>query len=1062
MNKQLHFKNAGISLLYRQFLYLFFLFFMGMQFATSQTTRFWVGPASGDFNNGSNWSNSSGGTAVGGAITFPNNDIFVVDGNSLASVTITSLSNNANNQIGKLKITGNRTVILNPSSLANRTLTIRENATDALVVDSGSTLIVNGLDAATDRTMTLTMNATAGSAVAAISGTVKVTKDALSTVNGSFTKGANGLINFLPNSVYEHNINGGAIPVSTWDATSLCKITGVTATLPNNASLNQIFGNREWNNSNQSVNFNITPQLFFQPDVLNTIALNNTGTGQLSYIGNATYYGNTIVSGGKYIFNAANATRSIIIGALTISGGTLSVSESASATAARIHSLTVSGDLTINGGTLEVNNSPLATGRLFVDKSFNLITGALNYTQALTTGISGVYFTGVGGTQNFVWSGGTLNTATTGVGRRFYFKTASPLIALNETYNASIPQATINGTEGTPLAGYAAWPTSGTKINNVTVSNSAGVTLTTNKVTNGNLTVFSGFFDLGVFTINHNTPVGGAINVANGAGLIIGGTNTYPANYGTNSLGALSTVTYNGTSQTIANTPNYSNLVLSGTGAKTFTGDLNIVNDLTLNSGATFSIPSGQNITVGNIVNNNGATTDFVVNSNANLIQIGTSTNVGAITVKRDSNALFRLDYTLWSSPVFGTQTLGDFSPLTNSTRFYTYNPGTNAYASVPPTTPFTTGTGYLIRMPNTDPLPGYDAGTAPLVYPGVFTGTPNNGNVVISVGVGTYNAIGNPYPSTIDADLFMSGNGITEALYFWRKTNGATGSAYATYTLAGGVGTGPSGSNALVPNGIIQVGQGFIAKATAGSLYFSNLIRVNDNANQFFKTTTIERHRVWLNLSEPNGGVNQMMVAYMTNATSGIDDAIDGKYINDSQTALTSIINTQEYTIQGRALPFNASDVVSLGFKTTTEGTFTIAIDHVDGLFANGQAVYLKDNLTNTTHNLSEGSYTFTSIAGVFNTRFEIVYQMTLSTNNPVFNENNVVVYQKDKALFIDSANVLLNNVKVYDITGRLLIEEKTINASQIKLYPNTANEVLIVKITTEDNHIITKKVVQ
>jgi hypothetical protein len=46
--------------------------------------------------------------------------------------------------------------------------------------------------------------------------------------------------------------------------------------------------------------------------------------------------------------------------------------------------------------------------------------------------------------------------------------------------------------------------------------------------------------------------------------------------------------------------------------------------------------------------------------------------------------------------------------------------------------------------------------------------------------------------------------------------------------------------------------------------------------------------------------------------------------------------------------------------------------------------------------------------------------------------------------------------------IPDRLLIEERNSNASQVKLYPNATNGVLIVKITTQDNHIITKKEVQ
>ncbi|MFT5248598.1 MAG: hypothetical protein ACI93P_000312 [bacterium] len=55
-------------------------------------------------------------------------------------------------------------------------------------------------------------------------------------------------------------------------------------------------------------------------------------------------------------------------------------------------------------------------------------------------------------------------------------------------------------------------------------------------------------------------------------------------------------------------------------------------------------------------------------------------------------------------------------------------------------------------------------------------------------------------------------------------------------------------------------------------------------------------------------------------------------------QTALTSNINNDEYTIQGRFLPFDPSDVVSLNFKTDVTGEYSIALDHFEGLFAEGQ----------------------------------------------------------------------------------------------------------------------------
>jgi hypothetical protein len=67
----------------------------------------------------------------------------------------------------------------------------------------------------------------------------------------------------------------------------------------------------------------------------------------------------------------------------------------------------------------------------------------------------------------------------------------------------------------------------------------------------------------------------------------------------------------------------------------------------------------------------------------------------------------------------------------------------------------------------------------------------------------GTFNGSRNPYPSTISADSFMTANNITEPLYFLRKTNAAAGTAYATHTMAGAVGT--PGNGGITPNGTIK-----------------------------------------------------------------------------------------------------------------------------------------------------------------------------------------------------------------------------------------------------------------
>ncbi|WP_395051900.1 fibronectin type III domain-containing protein [Flavobacterium sp.] len=489
----------------------------------------------------------------------------------------------------------------------------------------------------------------------------------------------------------------------------------------------------------------------------------------------------------------------------------------------------------------------------------------------------------------------------------------------------------------------------------------------------------------------------------------------------------------------------------------------------TVNNGAV-TINSGHDLSVLNGVAVNGGS--LTIENNANLIQTNPVANTGNVIIKRNSSALKRQDYTLWSSPVNSQNLLG-FSPLTLSNRFYTYEtnatPTPNVYVAVPSpsTTNFSVGKGYLIRLPNNHP-------TFATVWNGQFTGIPNNGTVpltMINNGIGQrFNAIGNPYPSTIDIASFVAANRqtgderITGTLYFWRKTNSTlTSPGYCTWNS--GTFISNNESQVFDPNGILQVGQGFIVEAqdNATALSFNNTMRRTNNDNQFFKASNnvIENNRIWLNMTATTGEFSQTAVNYRTDAIQ-TEDAFDAKYFNDGVVSLTSIINNNQYAIQSRSLPFDASDVVPLNFRVTTAGNYSIAIDHVDGLFSGAaQEVFIKDNSNGTFNNITSTTYNFVTEAGTFNNRFELVYQNALSTNNPSVTLNSVVVYKNNTDVVINTGSILMSKVKIFDIRGRLLLEKEPINASETRINVGEVNQVLLVQITSTEGQMVTKKIV-
>ena len=596
---------------------------------------------------------------------------------------------------------------------------------------------------------------------------------------------------------------------------------------------------------------------------------------------------------------------------------------------------------------------------------------------------------------------------------------------------------------------------------NAIIANTIGVTFNQSQTLLGSTAVNAGatLATNGILTLSGTPSINGTLRL-NLTGSLAGATPTY---------GAASSLVYNGVigganvgnewtgNATTAGVGIPNNLILNNSSIN-INSSRGLSGNATINSGSTLTVKSGNNLSVANNLFNNGTESSVVIENNANLIQAGTSnTNTGAITINRNSAALQFLDYTLWSSPVSG-QKLKTFSLATLDTRFYNYDPSSNIYVAVaaPATTDFVLGNGYLIRVPNDHP-------TTPTIWNGVFKGVPNNGDVTITgLTSGTFNAIGNPYPSTISADLFMTANSITEPLYFWRKTNGAVGTAYATYTMAGSVGT--PGTGGITPNGTIQVSQGFITKATSGSITFTNSMRTANNGNQILRTLATEKNRIWLNLSAENAPVNQMMVAYMDGATAGIDAAIDGRYINDEPTALTSNLNGEEFVIQAKGLPFDAADTIPLTFKTAAAGSFTIGIDHVDGLFTTNQDIFLKDTTTGKEQNLKSGSYTFTSATGVFNNRFVLTYKTsgTLGVNAANLEENEVVVYKQSGSLHINAGKTVIKEVRVFDIRGVLIYEQKDVNATTASL-KNLAEskQTILVQITSDQNKTTTKKAI-
>lgn len=144
------------------------------------------------------------------------------------------------------------------------------------------------------------------------------------------------------------------------------------------------------------------------------------------------------------------------------------------------------------------------------------------------------------------------------------------------------------------------------------------------QIYNANITVNNNaILDLGTKTLNRNTS-GGTIALDNTATMKLAGStggqegSNFPDNFLSYSFNSLSTVEYNaagGTNQTVFAAPNYGNLTLSRVSGTTNTNKtlsatpLNVANDLTINTGATFVVSGTNSAFVGRNWSNTGTFT---------------------------------------------------------------------------------------------------------------------------------------------------------------------------------------------------------------------------------------------------------------------------------------------------------------------------------------------------------------------------------------------------------------------------------------------------------------------
>ncbi|GEM_PF-702258 len=473
--------------------------------------------------------------------------------------------------------------------------------------------------------------------------------------------------------------------------------------------------------------------------------------------------------------------------------------------------------------------------------------------------------------------------------------------------------------------------------------------------------------------------------------------------------------------------------------------------ELTVSSTGTVAVKPDYPVKVKKkITNNNTAVNSFVVESDANLIQVDNNIiNEGKIKVERSvssmNNISTHMDYVYWSSPVSDQTIKGTtgFSPNTPNNGFLQYNEANDRFVSTGDVS-FLRAKGYAIRaesgvIPGSSPAENYANGYNKSYS---FTGVPHNGSftsqsLLKSAGEDKgYNLIGNPYPSNIDFDLLYALNDNENKIYcsafFWTNNtftpqqmgSGYSGNNYAIYNGTGGTPATyetEETSYTTAPDGRIKVGQAFIVQTkVAGTIDFDNTIRIDDNGTFYQKR--VPKNRFWLTMTSPNNLVNTILVGYVPGASNAYEKDFDGELFSVGSDSFYSVLGARKLAIQGKAESFSPDDVVPVANVYSANGNYTIQLKKGEGIFEGNQNVYLRDKLLNKYINLStESGYTFAAVKGTDANRFEIVYKDGTVLGSGINSRSDFMVYRDGDYQVVKSSKKL-GRIELFDASGKLL----------------------------------------
>lgn len=517
-----------------------------------------------------------------------------------------------------------------------------------------------------------------------------------------------------------------------------------------------------------------------------------------------------------------------------------------------------------------------------------------------------------------------------------------------------------------------------------------------------------------------------------------------------------------------------------------------------VNSSAVLTIPSGKALTVSNKIVNHGDGNNFVVASDGNLIQIEDgAVNSRMITVRRKHTYKadnLRKEYNFLSSPVadqnmrtiFG----GNPANISNPT---VLNESTNYFVNATASDYLIKGKGFSIKEPK---HVGFISTNGQPEDIAQYQGVPNNGKIepVITRSAANrgWNLIGNPYPSNLDLKQVYEDNKdvISSEFRFWDNKVNATytqyggnynGYSYAIYNAKSNLGNpapgGDAGGNTGTPGTstgtegqfrYAKVSQAFLVRNSATSYPASNVVKFVNNQRKkegttFFGRGTANdednRNIFRLQLVTPGNLLLTQSILYFAEGSDafGLEDS---KYPSSSASDMFYSYAGEEKVLINALSDFEVNNILHVGYRAFTAGTYTIKVADLLGVFGSGQAIYLKDKDLGIITDLTKGDYTFSSNLGEFTNRFEIVYKTESVLATAGTFKSEIEVYRDASDFVVRTSDQHLQMLELYDASGRLVFGMNATGREARFNSDRLTEGMYIIKAIMKDGVIMTKKI--